>query len=476
MPSIPKKVEIEKDGAKILNGIKNSIGGEFKESVPYVVNEGETLPNGSKATVADALQSLKDYGNALFNYEALPNQFLNQLVNVIARQIIVSRLYRNPWAAFKQGNLELGESIEEIFVKLAHSQAYDPERAEKELFKREIPDIDVAFHRVNFKRFYKITIERDELRMAFISWGGLNDLISKIIESVYTSANFDEFIMMKYLIARAILNKRMASIEIPEINKANSDDVMINLKALSDNLQYMGTSYNYAGVPTYTDRSYQYFIFSTKMSSVIDVASLSRAFNLDKIELMGHVIGVNQIGFTTLEMERLRELVADNKDIEIFTEDELSQLSGIEGVVVDKRWFMIFNNLDTSRAVENGQGLYYNYLYHLWRVYSTSPFCNAVAFSTTPSSVTGVTITPTTATVARGATAQFTGTVTGTGTIMGSVFYRLTGATASGTTLNSRGLLTVSPYETARTLTVTAVSGEDPTKTASATVTISATT
>jgi hypothetical protein len=90
--------------------------------------------------------------------------------------------------------------------------------------------------------------------------------------------------------------------------------------------------------------------------------------------------------------------------------------------------------------------------------------------------VTGVSVTPATETVAKGGEKQFTATVNGTNSPSQAVTWSVTGtpAKATGTTLNG-GLLTVATDESAATLTVTATSDADNTKSGSATVTVSGT-
>ena len=86
--------------------------------------------------------------------------------------------------------------------------------------------------------------------------------------------------------------------------------------------------------------------------------------------------------------------------------------------------------------------------------------------------VTGVTVTPETATVQQGRTQQFTATVSGNGSIDESVTWILSGNSSSATTISADGLLSVAANETASTLTVTATAKGDSTKSASATVTV----
>ena len=86
-------------------------------------------------------------------------------------------------------------------------------------------------------------------------------------------------------------------------------------------------------------------------------------------------------------------------------------------------------------------------------------------------SITGVSITPDSATVEAGKTQQFSATVTGTGKYDESVTWSVTGGVSS-TTISVDGLLTVAAGETAATLTVTATAKGDDTVSASVTVTV----
>lgn len=88
--------------------------------------------------------------------------------------------------------------------------------------------------------------------------------------------------------------------------------------------------------------------------------------------------------------------------------------------------------------------------------------------------VTGVTVSPTTANVQKGTTRQFSATVSGTGAYSSAVTWSVTGGGA-GTSIDTNGVLTVAAGETAPTLTVTATSTADNTKKGTATVTVTST-
>jgi len=86
--------------------------------------------------------------------------------------------------------------------------------------------------------------------------------------------------------------------------------------------------------------------------------------------------------------------------------------------------------------------------------------------------VTRVTITPSTITVNRGETQLFRATVSGSGNILQNVTWSVMGATNSNTRISTGGLLSIPANETAPTLIITATSHSDPSKSETATVTV----
>ena len=100
----------------------------------------------------------------------------------------------------------------------------------------------------------------------------------------------------------------------------------------------------------------------------------------------------------------------------------------------------------------------------------------AVTVSTAPPpapAVTGVTVAPDTITVQKGNTQSFSASVTGTNNPAKTVVWSVSGNTSVGTTIDTSGLLAVAVDETANTLTVTAVSTVDNSKSGTAAVTVS---
>lgn len=424
--------------------------------------------------VPDSTESIHAIGDFIMEYDARQNAFLNALVNRIARVIVTSKMWNNPWAVFKQGTLELGETVEEIFVNIGKVYSFDPADAENTLYKREIPDVRAAFHTMNFQKFYPVTVSEEQLRQAFLSWSGITDLIARIVDTLYTAMRYDEYCVMKYMLAREILN---GGLYVEAISALSTEQSYKDLVALevenAANLEILGTQYNRAHVYNHTPMADQYLILSNKGFAKQNVEVLAAAFNMDKAEFIGHIVKVD--GFDKHDKTRLDMLFAGDTKYAYFTNAELQKLAKIGGVQMDKGWWMQWDNMEQTTQTYNSKGLYWNYFLHTWKTFSVSPYANAIVYYQDTSAITGVTVTPSTATVTKGSSFQLSATVAGTGLIDKTVTWSITTAGVNTATRvdPQSGLLYIAPGETKTSIVVKATA-VDGTHSGNATITVSA--
>lgn len=449
MPTIPKAQTLNASSVDILNAIRNSASTNYRDFVPTAKNTPE---------------SIRRIGEIIMQYTPLQNEFLNALVNRIARVIITSKMYSNPLSMFKKGLIDFGETIEEIFVNIANPHQYDVEESENKVFAREIPDVRAAFHTLNYKKFYKQTIQNKDLNQAFLSWDGITDLISKIVDAMYTAANYDEFVTTKYMLAKAIIDGRLSAITV-DANDAKG--AVTKIKGVSNALTFMSNNYNVAGVQTFTDKADQYLLVNSQFDSEIDVEVLASAFNMSKAEFMGHRILID--GFGTLDVARLNALFKDDPNYKEPSQDTLTALNAIPAVLVDKNFFMIFDNMYEFTENYNGQGLYWNYFYHTWKTFSMSPFANALVFVPAVPSVTSVSVSPTAITCKKGQSVQLSVSVETKNYAPKTVNWK---SDTDGVTVDINGHVTVATSVAATTAKITATSTYDNTKSDKCTVTI----
>lgn len=453
MPTKPHIKTLTNSSVDILNAIRNSASTNYQHYVPIATPDAE---------------SIREIGAVIMDFPSLQNEFLSALVNRIGRVLVTSKTYDNPWAMFKKGMLEFGETVEEIFVNIAEPYQFDPDYAVANQYKREIPDVRSSFHVMNYQKYYKTTIQNDQLRQAFLSWEGITDLIAKIVDALYTGANYDEFQTMKYLLAKRLLNGGLYPVTVPTVNADNAKSIVSTVKGVSNNLEFLSNKYNLAGVQNFTKKPDQIVLVNSNFDAIMDVEVLASAFNMSKAEFMGQRVLVDSFG--ALDIERLNKLFADDPTYTEIGSDELKALDTIPAVLVDRDWFMIFDNYQNFTEKYNGEGLYWNYWYHVWKTFSVSPFANALVFVPATPSVTSVKISPETATVGAGQS------ITLSAVVETEYFAPQAVVWASNTedvTVNASGVVTVGKDVASGTeVTITATSIYDNTKSATATITV----
>lgn len=344
----------------ILNVIRTNASYEYQQLVPEV------------ATFND----IPKVGEVLYGYPALANQFINALVNRIAIVKVKSATFNNQYAMLKKGYLEFGETVEEVFVNIAKAREFNVEKAEARELKRTLPDVRSAFHTMNWRVQYPVTIQQEDLRMAFTSMNGVQDLIAKIVDSVYLGSEYDEYLLFKYLIIKAYNGGKMYRQGIGETLKEHASAY----RGMSNKLLFMSNKYNASHVTTATPREDQIIIMPADYNAQFDVDVLASAYNMDKATFMGNLLLIDD--FTTFDNERFSEIKAGSDMIEDVTPAELTAMANIKSIIVDKEWFQVYdnNNKFTEKYVASGD--YWNYFYNVWKTVSSSPFSNAIAFET----------------------------------------------------------------------------------------------
>ena len=357
-----KRVAITNINARtidILNTIRANASYEYQSSVPAVTTEHD----------------IPKVGEVLYGYPALANQFLNALINRIALVKVKSAVFNNAYAELKKGYLEFGETVEEVFVNIAKAREFSAEKAASREFKRTLPDVRSAFHTMNWRVQYPITIQNEDLRMAFTSIGGVEDLIARIVDAIYTAAEYDEYLLFKYLIIKAVSHGKMFPVAFDTSDMKNAAK---KFRGFSNQLTFMSNKYNADGVTTTTPKADQYIFMDAQYNAAYDVDVLASAFNMDKATFMGKLKLIDD--FTTFDNDRFDVIRANSDMIESVTDAELALMADVKAVLVDSEWFQVYDNANQFTEQYVASGMYWNYFYNVWKTVSYSPFSNAICF------------------------------------------------------------------------------------------------
>jgi uncharacterized protein YjdB len=409
----------------IVNAIRNSSSDMFSQYVP--------LANAD---------NVAEIGQGILINQAVQNEFVTSLVDRIGLVIVRAVSLNNPLKKFKKGSMTQGRTIEEIFTDITKAKKYDPFDAESTVFKRTIPNVKTLFHERNRQDFYEQTIQDESLKSAFVSWSNFEGFLSSIINAIYNSAEVDEYEYMKLLIDNYYSKGlfKVIPVTAPTTETATKDFVK-KLRATVGRMT-IGTGsrdYNSLAVRTRSDVSDLHLIIDADLQAEMDVDVLAKAFNMDKTDFLGNVTVIDNFAS-----------------------------SGLEAVLVDKEWFMVYDNLQKLETIRNPKGLYWNYFYHVWQTLSVSRFANAVAFvSGTVAPVTQVIVDPTIITLKAGQSFEFTAYVRQTDNVDYPVTWTVTAASgstvAAGTAIDADGKLTLGATQTGQLSVKASVTyGVDP--------------
>lgn len=343
----------------ILNTIRANASPEYQSKIPKVTQELDVAK----------------VGQTLYGYPRLANEFISELVNRIAAVRIKSADFNNKYVKFKKGYLEFGDTVVDYFVQIAKAREFSPEKAEQREFKRTIPDVRAAFHIMNYKVQYPITIQQEDLRQAFTSYSGVEDMIAKIVNSVYTAAEYDEFLLFKYLLIKACAHGKMFPVGVDGSDMKNYAE---SFRGMSNTLEFMSSKYNEAGVHTTTKKKDQYIFMDANFNAKFDVNVLASAFNMDKADFMGKLTLIDN--WTEFDNDRFSEIRAGSDCIEEVTAEELALMQNVKAILVDDEWFQVYDNLSSMSEDYVAAGLYWNYFYNIWKTVSSSPFSNVIVF------------------------------------------------------------------------------------------------
>lgn len=327
--------------------------------------------NAIRAEASDAYQravpeattfNLLEVGNPILEYEAIANEFVGALMNKIVIQLIERAMWANPLSSLKRGQMPLGTDIEDVHTNPAKAEAYDgTETGMADILKMHKPDIASVYYRLNRQDKYVVTINNDQLRGAFTSWGKMEDLIGSIVDSLYNGCTIDEFQYTKDLVSQAIANNRMVTQNVANpVDEASGKAFMKVLRSTSVLFTFPSTTYNtYAALSGKPPRTSwapidnQIILIRGDVASAVGVDVLAGLFN------------INYGDYLT------RQIIVDN-----FNDEKTL------AVLADKRAFVIMEQLRKFSTFYNPSSLGWQYYYHAWDLYAMAPFRNAIALQT----------------------------------------------------------------------------------------------
>lgn len=334
---------------EVLNTIRANATAEYQSRIP----------EATRTNIEDIRYAMIDGDNVV-----VANEFMNTLLNKVVKSVVITKMFSNPLKPLKKGTKPLGDTVEEIYNNFLKGSEYDATGAN--LLQRNLPDTKTVYHRMNYKQKYKVTVSRESLSKAFASYEALESYITNLINVLYNSAELDEFINMKQLLKSAIDKQAVKLVDVsdPLTSEANGKEFIKTVKTVSGLMVFPSTEHNAyltaqtadkKAITTFSRKDEQILILDTATDTSVNVDVLASLFNMSVAEFN------------------------DTRKIVIDTFPEIEGKS-IRGMLVDEQFLQVFDDLFTIASFNNGEGLYTNYILHVWQTLAYSILVNAVAF------------------------------------------------------------------------------------------------
>ena len=469
------------------------LGHNDAELLSFIINSQPVLRDNIDLPVQG--ESIAPIGQVIVNNERYKNAFINA-INVIGLTMIDRNYWDDPWENFtNNGYMSFGDSARELAVDIADVFDYNEYANDVDHFlENVVPNIYEYIHPLNYQKFYKTTTSDTQMAMAFYNEGGLVSLIDEIISSLYEGYKYDKYIVNKYMLCRRILDGTVTSVQIANYATLTPRERVAAMKNVSNLMTFRNPNYNPAGLRIATPFSKQIAIVNTDFEASLSTEVLATSFFRNDAEMKSRMALID--GYGNHDVARLTEVLGDQ--FIPFTSAELTALAKIPATIIDDEWFQnktyrLDGAADTDAeevftegnragfkrtSFYNPETMKNNHWLHYWGVKSTSPFKQAVVFTTDTIGITSVTVSPATATVTAGQDLQMSAAVVTTGFANKAVIWSVDSTSAGlGVTITQNGLLKV-PADVESTIgaeteiTVTATSVYDSTVSDDATITV----
>lgn len=463
------------------------------ELLSYIINIEPVLRENIDLPVQG--ESIAPIGQIIVNNQRYKNAFINA-INVIGLTMIDRNYWEDPWENFtNNGYMSFGDSARELAVDIADVFDYNYYANDVDHFlDNVVPNVYEYIHPLNYQKFYKTTTSDTQMAMAFNEEGGLMSLIDEIISSLYEGYKYDKYIVNKYMLCRRILDGTVTSVQIANYSSLSARERVAAMKNISNLMTFRNPNYNPTGLRIATPFSKQIAIVNTDFEASLSTEVLATSFFRNDAEMKSRMALID--GYGNHDTARLTEVLGSQ--YVAFTSDELAALANIPACIIDDEFFQnktyrLDGAVDTDSedvfteggregfkrtSLYNPETMKNNHWLHYWGIKSTSPFKQAVVFTTDTVGVTSVAISPSTASVFAGQDIELKATVTTTGFANKAVIWSVDStSTAAGVKINQYGKLTIPSTVAANTeITVTATSVYDSTKYNTATITVASST
>ena len=312
------------------------------------------LQKGGSPVLENYLKNvdLKDGDNLykmLDNSPSMKNEFIQTLVNRVVKTRFFSKVFENPLKMFHNGDMNFGNSIQDIFVEFGERKGFKENftredgskgSEESDLISKRTPKVVVDYETENYEYTYKVSVSEEQLQKAFLNNNGLQSLCVQLINNNLSTAERDEFSDMKAIlckvtdktptgdkgnfmgkgaIQRVFEDTELSKTAIVKLGKNYTpQSICETIREYATELKFPSKLYNLKKVETWSDTSDLVFITIPKIIAKMDVNVLAEAFNIDKADAKVRKVPINNSAFPKLGTDNILGVLVDKWLIQSF--------------------------------------------------------------------------------------------------------------------------------------------------------------
>lgn len=299
------------------------------------------------------------------------NDFIG-ILKKIAGTAVENKTFNNPLAFLEGDNMPLGNFVENIAVQPAKAQIMNPNDFGGLLHKYSAR-FATQYLNCNYDLQYAVSITRDKVRNAFVSWANLESFISGIVNSLYNGAYIDVYRTVKQLPAKALAANEVMYETVTAVTDEQSAKALVEkLRATYTKMQLPSTKFNAwnkvkgdgLALETWSNPSDIVVMISADLDAKLSVQDWAYAFGEAYAQILGRKVVVDDFN----EYDEEGNLVYDG--------------SGIQAVIADAGWFKIKTQDFALDQFFNPSARAWTYFLNITKLINYSVFHNCLVLCT----------------------------------------------------------------------------------------------
>lgn len=293
---------------------------------------------------------------------------MGDAIGKIVEQVIRQFVAKNPLALFEKKPVNNGDTIEQMFIELVSSEAYDPQGLNA--LTRKDPSLVVRYFKDWTPAKFHTSVDTSKIRKVLTGEKSASEVASKIVSVLGQSDTHEKYLAVKQLLANSRQTAdggtgdvadslvKAKEIDYDETNDTiNYDDLLVTIRNVVDDMQFVNSKYNVAQIEKATDKENLVIVMPFTIKNSISVEKLAGVFNLSEAEIKDRMV------------------LVDTEDTTETTGEVTKTFNYV--YIVDRQAILDYTRLYEMLNQLNADGRFWNYFLHVERLFGISPLFDA---------------------------------------------------------------------------------------------------